>query len=70
MTVHERDCAPCDAAREVVDRVAERWDPLDHWSEVEATAGPGTLREEFLELTAEVLHRFPLGARTRPGATR
>lgn len=67
MTVHERDCAPCDAARQILDRIAERWDPPDNWSEIEAAVGPGTLRDEFLELATEVLHRFPLGRPSRAG---
>lgn len=58
---HQRDCAPCDAARQVIDALAARWDSPDNWSEFEATIGPGTLRDEALDIAATVLHRFPLG---------
>ncbi len=67
MTFHEHDCAPCHAAREILDEIANRWDPPDNWSEIEAAVGPGTLRDEFLEVAADVLHRFPLAGRPRPG---
>lgn len=60
-TVHERDCAPCDAARQLVTALAARWDPADNWSELDASVGPGTLRDEALGIAAGVLHRFPLG---------
>lgn len=61
MTVHERDCAPCDAARQIVDALAARWDPMGNWLEFEAAVGPGTLNDEAVRIAADVLHRFPLG---------
>lgn len=57
-TLHKGDCAPCDAARRVVDALASRWDPLDNWGEFEATEGPGTLRDELLAVAAETLHHL------------
>ncbi|PXY27417.1 hypothetical protein [Prauserella muralis] len=66
MTVHERDCAPCDAARAVVDELAAHWDPIGNWDEVEALDGHGgTLRDQAVRLVADVLHRYPLPAPPR-----
>ncbi|WP_027944249.1 hypothetical protein [Amycolatopsis taiwanensis] len=68
MTVHERDCAPCDAARQAVAELRTQFDPLDNWDEVEVQGK--TTTEFATELIASALHRFPLDARPRPGATR
>lgn len=59
--VHAHDCAPCDAARQIVDALAGRWDPQGNWLEFEAAVGPGTLNDEAIRIAAGVLHRFPLG---------
>lgn len=62
MTVHERDCAPCDAARTVVLALMAIWDPHERWAEVDALdGGPGSLYDEAIRTVAGVLHRFPLG---------
>ena len=60
MTVHPRDCAPCDAARAVVDALREQLDPLDNWDEVEVHGR--TTTEYTVGLVAEVLHRYPIPA--------
>ena len=61
MTVHERDCAPCDAARAAAYALMEHWDPNEAWAGVEALDGDGTLYDEAVRIVAEVLHRYPLG---------
>jgi hypothetical protein len=55
-TVHERDCAPCEAAREVVREMRPQFDPLDNWDEVEIAPGI-TCADYLLALIAGVLHR-------------
>jgi hypothetical protein len=59
--LHERDCAPCDAARTVVAELAEEFDPLDNWADVEI-AGESVERR-LQRRVAGVLHQFPLGGR-------
>lgn len=58
--VHERDCAPCDAARQAVVALMSSWDPNEAWLAVEALDGPGTLYDEAVRVVATVLHRVPL----------
>lgn len=58
--VHERDCAPCDTARQAVAVLMSFWDPNEAWVDVEALDGPGTLYDEAVRVVASVLHRFPL----------
>lgn len=60
--IHASDCATCDAARAVVDEISAKWDPLDNWAEVDAPDGEGTLRDQFLEIAAGVLHQSQLPA--------
>lgn len=59
MTVHAGDCAPCDAARQVVDALRVEYDPLSNWDEVEVDGDTQTALT--LRIVADVLHRFPLG---------
>ncbi|WP_027933712.1 hypothetical protein [Amycolatopsis thermoflava] len=66
MTLHRRDCAPCDAAVKITDELAALWDPNNNWTEHPAIASPEmTLWEEVANLAAEILHRYPLGGSTR-----
>jgi hypothetical protein len=55
--VHDRDCAACDAARAVVAALAETWDPLDNWAEVEIEGM--TVERHAIATAAGVLHTFP-----------
>ncbi len=55
--VHDRDCAPCDAARAVVAALAESWDPLDNWPEVEIEGI--SIERHAIATVAGVLHDFP-----------
>lgn len=59
MTAHERDCAPCDAARQVVQALRAEYDPLDNWDDTEVNGATQTALTE--QLVADVLHRFPRG---------
>lgn len=54
---HERDCAPCHAAREVVATLAVELDPLDNWPDVEVEGV--SVQQRLTSLTASVLHRYP-----------
>lgn len=59
--VHTSDCAPCDAARAVVDALATTWDPGDNWSDVEAINSTYvTLRDEAIAIAAQTLHAYPI----------
>lgn len=61
MNVHAHDCAPCDAARQVIDALATTWDPNDQWSEVDSvTKTHPTLRDEAIAIAADTLHRLPI----------
>lgn len=62
-TVHERDCAPCDAARAVYDEVAAYLDPNDNWPETEIDGV--TEQQRLTERIAGALHRVPLGGGSR-----
>lgn len=59
MTVHERDCEPCDAARQVVEALRNEYDPLSNWDDTEVEGVTQTALT--VQLVADVLHRFPLG---------
>lgn len=59
MTVHERDCGPCDAARAVMEMFADEFDRNDVWRDYEYSDGT-TEYGRLLGKTAEVLHRFPI----------
>ena len=63
MTVHAKDCAPCDAARAVVAALREEFDPHENWDDVEVEGQSVTVRT--VTLVAEVLHRFPIPVSTR-----
>jgi hypothetical protein len=68
--VHERDCAPCAAAREVVEELAAALDPLDNWPDVEVAPGL-TVERWLVAMAAAVLHRYPTPrAREEPDAGR
>lgn len=58
MSIHDRDCAACDAARAVVTALREQYDPLDNWDEVSAEGRTQTVFT--VQLVADVLHRYPL----------
>lgn len=62
MSIHTRDCAPCDAARQVVQALRDEYDPLSNWDEIEVEGDTQTALT--LRIVAEVLHRFPLGGPT------
>jgi hypothetical protein len=66
--VHDRDCAACDAARQVVAALAVTWDPLDNWPEVEIEGI--TLERHAIATVAGVLHTYPPMATTPPPAAR
>lgn len=63
--VHARDCAPCDAARQIADELAGVWDPLDNWAEVESPYSKDgrTILEEIVGIAAGVLHDTMPGPR-------
>ena len=63
--VHARDCAPCDAARQIADELATLWDPLDNWAEVESPYSKDgrTLLDEVTGVAAGVLHDTMPGQR-------
>lgn len=61
--VHASDCAPCDAARAVVERLRDEYDPLSNWDEVEVEGVNQT--DLTIALVAEVLHRYPIPAQEK-----
>ncbi len=63
MTAHAKDCAPCDAARAVVEALRDAYDPLANWDEVEVEGKSQTAYTT--ELISDVLHKYPV-----PGGTR
>jgi hypothetical protein len=56
--VHDRDCAPCAAAREVIEALAAALDPLDNWPDVQVASGL-TVERWLIAMAASVLHRYP-----------
>ncbi|MGH3942494.1 MAG: hypothetical protein ACRDTG_28500 [Pseudonocardiaceae bacterium] len=54
----DHDCPTCEIAGEIVDALADQWDPHDNWSEVQAIGWPvgWTMRQQALELVTRTLH--------------